>query len=167
MVPRELNRRVLLRMSAFAGAGALAQPLLSGLAGAAARGQSGRSGPDAAADRIVASVRRPRFPDRHFPVTVYRVTAGTVGGPLLLIQGNYSGQTGNYPPSLTGITLEDWTAGSCAGVWSIVGASAGDPVGTVVLDDITVTTSTAANSAQYVSDLVVKDVTVGGTQQTG
>jgi hypothetical protein len=59
------------------------------------------------------------------------------------------------------------TAGSCAGVWSIVGASASDPVGTVVLDDITVTTSTAANSAQYVSDLVVKDVTVGGTEQTG
>lgn len=36
---------------------------------------------------------------------VYRVTAGTVGGPLLLIQGNYGGQTGNYPPDLTGITL--------------------------------------------------------------
>jgi polygalacturonase len=98
---------------------------------------------------------------------VYRVTAGTVGGPLLLIQGNYSGQTGSYPPSLTGITLEDWTVGSCAGVWSIVGASASDPVGTVVLDDITVTTSTAANSAQYVSDLVVKDVTVGGAEQPG
>ncbi len=97
---------------------------------------------------------------------VYRITAGTVGGPLLLIQGNYSGQTGNYPPSLTGITLEDWTVASCAGVWSIVGASASDPVRTVTLDDITVKTSTAANSAQYVSQLVIRDVTVGGIEQT-
>jgi polygalacturonase len=96
---------------------------------------------------------------------VYRVTAGTVGGPLLLIQGNYSGQTGNYPPDLTGITLAGWTVDQCAGVWSIVGASASDPVGTVTLEDITVAASTAANSAQYVSDLVVKDVTVGGTGQ--
>jgi polygalacturonase len=100
-------------------------------------------------------------------INVYRVTVGTVGGPLLLIQGNYSGQTGDFPPDLTGITLSDWTVGQCAGVWSIVGASASDPVGTVTLADITVTTSTAANSAQYISDLVVKDVTVGGVEQTG
>jgi polygalacturonase len=98
---------------------------------------------------------------------VYRVTAGTVGGPLLLIQGNYSGQTGDFPPDLTGITLSDWTVDQCAGVWSIVGASASDPVGTVTLAGITVTTSTAANSAQYISDLVVKDVTVGGVEQAG
>jgi polygalacturonase len=98
---------------------------------------------------------------------VYRVTAGTVGGPLLLIQGNYSGQTGNYPPDLTGITLSDWTVGQCAGVWSIVGASASDPVGTATLQDITVTTSTAANSAADITNLVVKDVTVAGVEQTG
>jgi hypothetical protein len=52
---------------------------------------------------------------------------------------------------------------SCEGIWSLVGASAADPVGTVTLDDLTITTSTAANSAQYVSNLVVEDVTVGGT----
>jgi hypothetical protein len=32
----------------------------------------------------------------------------------------------------------------------------------VTLEDLTITTSTAANSAQFISDLVVKDVTVGG-----
>jgi polygalacturonase len=98
---------------------------------------------------------------------VYRVTASTVGGPLLLIQGSYSGQTGDFPPELTGITLSDWTVDQCAGVWSIAGASASDPVGTATLENITVTTSTGANSAQYISDLVVKDVTVGGVEQAG
>jgi hypothetical protein len=97
---------------------------------------------------------------------VYRITAGTVGGPLLLIQGNYSGQTGDFPPDITGITLADWTVDSCAGIWSLIGASAADPVGTVTLDGLTITTSTAASSAQYVSNLVVEDVTVGGTPVT-
>jgi polygalacturonase len=98
---------------------------------------------------------------------VYRVTAGTVGGPLLLIQGNYDAQTGDFPPDLTDINLTDWTVDTCEGLWSIVGASASDPVGTATLDDITVTTSTAANSAQYITNLVVEDVTVGGTPVTG
>jgi polygalacturonase len=97
---------------------------------------------------------------------VYRVTAGTVGGPLLLIQGNYSGQTGNFPPEVTGITLRDWKVGSCAGIWSIVGASATDPVGTATLDDLTIATSTAASSAQYITNLVVEDVTVAGVPVT-
>ena len=93
---------------------------------------------------------------------VYRVTAGTVGGPLLLIQGNYNGQTGNFPPDVTGITLRDWSVQTCAGIWSIVGASATDPVGTATLEDLTITTSSAANSAQDITSLVVSDVTVGG-----
>ena len=97
---------------------------------------------------------------------VYRITAGTVGGPLLLIQGNYDAQTGDFPPGITGITLADWTVDTCAGIWSLTGASAADPVGTVTLDDLTITASTAANSAQYVSDLVVDDVTVGGVPVT-
>jgi hypothetical protein len=97
---------------------------------------------------------------------VYRVTAGAVGGPLLLIQGNYNGQTGNFPPVVTGITLRDWKVGSCAGIWSIIGASASDPVGTATLDDLTITASTAASSAQYIASLVVKDVTVAGVPVT-
>jgi hypothetical protein len=56
--------------------------------------------------------------------------------------------------------------GSCAGVWSLTGASASDPVGTVTLADIAVTASTAASSSLYVSDLVVDDVTVGGVAVT-
>jgi len=97
---------------------------------------------------------------------VYRVTAGTVGGPLLLIQGNYDAQTGDFPPDLTDINLTDWTVDTCEGLWSIVGASASDPVGTATLENITVTTSTAANSAQYITNLVVEGVTVGGTAVT-
>ncbi len=97
---------------------------------------------------------------------VYRVTAATIGGPVLKIEGQYSGQTGNFPPDVTGIRLAGWTVGSCEGVWSIQGASASDPVGTVTLDDITVTTSTAANSAQFISNLVVGNVTVGGVPVT-
>ena len=71
-MPNELNRRDLLRFSAFAGAGALATPLLAGRASAAAGAAgrlAGRAAADRAADRIVAAVRRPRFPDREFPVT--------------------------------------------------------------------------------------------------
>ncbi|MGD0556137.1 MAG: glycoside hydrolase family 28 protein [Streptosporangiaceae bacterium] len=94
---------------------------------------------------------------------VYRVTAGTVGGPLLLIQGQYDDQTGDYPPDLTGITLRDWTVDTCEGVWNIQGASSTDPVGTVTLDNLTITSSTVANTAEYISDLVVENVTVAGT----
>ena len=97
---------------------------------------------------------------------VYRVKAGTVGGPLLLIQGTYNGQTGNFPPDVNDINLIDWTVQDCAGIWSITGASASDPVGTATLDDLTITTSTAANSAVNITNLVVKDVTVGGTPVT-
>jgi polygalacturonase len=97
---------------------------------------------------------------------VYRITAGTIGGPLLLIQGNYDAQTGDFPPDITDINLFDWTVDTCEGLWSIVGASATDPVGTATLDDMTITTSTVANSAQYITNLVVNDVTVGGVPVT-
>jgi polygalacturonase len=98
---------------------------------------------------------------------VYRVSAGTVGGPLLLIQGNYDDQTGDFPPDLNNITLDNWTVDTCEGIWSIIGASAADPVGTATLENIAVTTSTATNSAQYISNLVVEGVTVGGVPVTG
>jgi polygalacturonase len=97
---------------------------------------------------------------------VYRVKAGTVGGPLLLIQGTYNNQTGAFPPDVSDINLTDWTVSSCAGIWSITGASASDPVGTATLDHLTITTSTAANSAVDITNLVVKDVTVGGVPVT-
>ena len=97
---------------------------------------------------------------------VYRIGAGTIGGPLLLIQGQYNAQTGDFPPDVTGITLADWTVDTCAGIWSLIGASATDPVGTVTLSDIAVTTSTAANSSEFVANLVLNDVTVGGMAVT-
>ena len=97
---------------------------------------------------------------------VYRVQAGTIGGPLLKIEGDYGNQIGDFLPTVTGITLSGWTVDTCKGVWSIAGTSASDPIGAATLEDITVTTSTAANSAQYISGLVVKDVTVGGVEQT-
>src|SRR3984885_1691666 len=79
----EIDRRSLLRLSAIAGASTLAVPLLAGPAGAAAASGSaltGRAGrtwlpADAAADRIVAAVRRPRFPSRYFPIARF----GAVG----------------------------------------------------------------------------------------
>jgi polygalacturonase len=71
-----------------------------------------------------------------------------------------------YARDLTGITLAGWTVDSCQQVWSINGTSATDPVGTVTLDDITVTSAAGQNSAQSVTSLVVKDVTVGGVPQT-
>ena len=177
----EIDRRSLLRL----GAVGLAVPLLANAPSALAStiGTSGnsRSAADLAADRIVASVRRPFFPPRKFPrqaghriktntlrggyvlnTNVYRVKAATVGGPLLLIQGTYNNQTGAFPPDVSDINLTDWTVGSCAGIWSITGASASDPVGTATLDHLTITTSTAANSAVNISKLVVEDVTVGG-----
>jgi polygalacturonase len=93
---------------------------------------------------------------------VYRITAGTVGGPLMLIQGQYDGQTGDFLPDLTDITLRDWTVDTCEGVWNIEGASATDPVGTVTLDNLAITSSTVANSAEDISSLVVENVTVAG-----
>ena len=74
----EFTRRALLRYSALAGAGALASPLWSGAlpARAATPARTGQhSSADLAADRIVASVRRPFFPRRFFPVTRF----GAVG----------------------------------------------------------------------------------------
>jgi len=98
---------------------------------------------------------------------VYRITAGTIGGPVLLIDAQYDDQTGDFPPDLTGISLTDWTVSDCEGVWSILGADASDPVGTVTLANLTVTASTVANSAEYITNLVLDNVTVGGVPATG
>jgi hypothetical protein len=98
---------------------------------------------------------------------VYRITAGTIGGPVLLVDAQYDAQPGDFPPDLTGISLTDWTVSDCEGVWSILGADASDPVGTIALTNLTVTTSTAANSAEYITDLALDNVTVGGVPATG
>ena len=97
---------------------------------------------------------------------VYRITAGTIGGPVLLIDAQYDAQPGDFLPDITDINLTGWTVTDCEGVWSILGASATDPVGTVTLTDVIVTTSSVANSAVDISNLVLNDVTVGGVAVT-
>lgn len=95
-------------------------------------------------------------------IHVRRVTAGTIGGPVLLVDYNYGeGDTGTFPPLVTDIDLADWTVGSCRPGWTITGYPE-DPVGTVTLSDIAITAMTGDNVARYIDDLVLNDVTVGG-----
>jgi polygalacturonase len=96
---------------------------------------------------------------------VYRIGAGTIGGPVLLIDANYSGQTGGFPPLVTDINLTDWTVAGAAEGWQITGEAA-DPVGTVTLRDITIAAAAHPNSAVDISDLVLDDVTINGVPVT-
>jgi polygalacturonase len=100
-------------------------------------------------------------------IHVRRVTAGTIGGPVLLIDYNYGeGNTGTFPPVVTDIELADWTVGSCTQGWQVAGYAT-DPIGTVTLSDVTVTTMTGKNVAQNISDLVLRDVSINGQPGTG
>lgn len=92
---------------------------------------------------------------------VYRIGAPTVGGPVLLIDCNYNGQTGDFPPDVTGITVAGWQVGSAAAGWQIAGETT-DPVGTATLAGITITQASGPNSATDISNLVIKDVTING-----
>ena len=100
-------------------------------------------------------------------VHVRRVTAGTIGGPVLLIDYNYGeGDTGTFPPLVTDIELADWTVGSCSPAWQAAGY-ADDPIGTVTLSDVTIAAMTGTNVARYVKDLVLVDVTINGQPVAG
>jgi len=91
-----------------------------------------------------------------------RVTAGTIGGPMLLIDFNYGeGNTGTFPPVVTDIHLVDWTVAACKPAWQMTGYTT-DPIGTVALTDVAVTTMTGTNSAVNISDLKLTDVTIAG-----
>jgi polygalacturonase len=91
-----------------------------------------------------------------------RVTAGTIGGPMLLIDFNYGeGNTGTFPPTVTGIDLVDWTVGTCAPAWQMAGYTT-DPVGTVALTNVAVTTMTGTNTALNITDLSLENVTIAG-----
>jgi hypothetical protein len=96
---------------------------------------------------------------------VYRIGAGTIGGPVLLIDANYNGQTGGFPPLVTDINLTDWAVAVAAEGWQITGETA-DPVGTVTLRDITIAAAAHPNSAVDISDLVLDDVTINGVPVT-
>ncbi|MBS2963490.1 glycoside hydrolase family 28 protein [Actinocrinis puniceicyclus] len=97
---------------------------------------------------------------------VYRVTAGQIGGPALLIDYNYGeGNTGTYPPTVTGITLKHWSVNTAKAGWTVAGYAT-DHIGSLLLDDITIATMTGASSSQYVDDFALVDVTINGQQVT-
>jgi polygalacturonase len=65
----EIRRRGMLRLSAVGAVGGALAAAAAPAARASTTGAIGRTAADAAADHIVASVRRPWFPGRYFPVT--------------------------------------------------------------------------------------------------
>jgi polygalacturonase len=97
---------------------------------------------------------------------VYRVNATAIGGPLLLIDYNYGeGNTGNYPPTVTGVNLSRWAVTSAVQGWNIQGY-ANDPVGTVRLRDITISGPLSKDDiAAYVTDLELTNVVINGVPQ--
>jgi hypothetical protein len=91
-----------------------------------------------------------------------RTTAGTIGGPMLLIDFNCGeGRTGSLPPVVTDINLSDWTVAACEPAWQMAGYTT-DPVGTVALTDVTVAGMTGTNTALNVADLRLTNATIAG-----
>jgi hypothetical protein len=97
---------------------------------------------------------------------VYRVDVSALGGPLLLVDYDYGeGNTGGFPPTVTDIFLSNWTVASAAQGWNIQGYP-NDPVGRVVLRDVSVSGPIAKpNIARYVSHLELKNVLINGVPQ--
>jgi polygalacturonase len=97
---------------------------------------------------------------------VWRASVTAIGGPLLLIDYNYGeGNTGSFPPVVTGIALSDWNVTSATQGWNIAGYAT-DPVGTVTLRDVTIASPLAtANVAVNITSLVLDDVVIGGVPQ--
>jgi polygalacturonase len=99
-------------------------------------------------------------------IHIGRITAGTIGGPMLLIDFNYGeGDTGTFPPTVTDINLANWTVDACAPAWQMAGYPT-DPIGTVTLTDVTVASMSGSNTAQNVADLRLTNVTVAGRPAT-
>lgn len=81
-----------------------------------------------------------------------RVEAGTIGGPILLVDYSYGeGDTGPYPPTVTDINLAGWTVQACAQGWQMAGYPE-DHIGRVSLTDVTIAAMTGTNVAAYVDD---------------
>jgi polygalacturonase len=97
---------------------------------------------------------------------IYRVKVGTIAGPVLLIDFTYGeGDTGSYPPVVTGINLTDWTVDTCKQIWQAVGYPE-DHIGTVSLTNVAVTTLTGTNVSNYIDALTLTNVTVAGVPIT-
>ena len=99
-------------------------------------------------------------------VHIERVSAGTIGGPALLIDYNYGeGDTGAFLPTVTDINLRDWTVASCAPGWQIAGYS-NDPIGTVNLTNVAISAMTGTSTATDVTSFTLDNVTVAGKPVT-
>ena len=97
---------------------------------------------------------------------VWRVTASTIGGPLLLIDFNYGeGDTGTFPPMVTDINLTDWTvaARGRAGTSPATRPTRSAPCG--CRTSPSPRPLTTANIATNISDLQLTDVTINGAPQ--
>lgn len=100
-------------------------------------------------------------------VRLERVNVGTVGGPMLLIDFNYGeGDTGQFPPTVTGVELVDWTVRSCVQGWQMAGYQR-DPIGTVHLANVVIGAMSGRNVATDIKDFRLDNVTVGGEPTTG
>ncbi|WP_051451803.1 glycoside hydrolase family 28 protein [Actinospica robiniae] len=97
---------------------------------------------------------------------VYRVNAPIIGGPALLIDYTYGeGDTGTYYPDVTDINLLYWTVGQATQAWDVIGYTE-DHVGTVTLDNFSVTTQTGTNVLDFIDDFELVDVTINGSPVT-
>lgn len=98
---------------------------------------------------------------------IFRVDAPIIGGPALIIDYTYGeGDTGTYYPDVTDINLLYWNVGSATAAWDIIGYTE-DHVGTVRLEEFTLADQTAANTLEFIDDLVLVDVTIDGSPVTG
>ncbi|UIJ61706.1 glycoside hydrolase family 28 protein [Amycolatopsis acidiphila] len=96
-----------------------------------------------------------------------RIAAGTIGGPMLLIDYSYGeGDTGKYPPTVTDINLADWTVQACEQGWQMAGYQE-NPIGSVTLTDVAIASMSGTNVAQYIADLQLNGVTIGGQPVSG
>jgi len=97
---------------------------------------------------------------------VFRVNAPIIGGPALIIDYTYGeGDTGTFYPEVTDINLLHWTIGRATAAWDVIGYTE-DHVGTVRLEDFTLTDQTGGNTLELVDDFELVDVTIDGTPVT-
>jgi polygalacturonase len=92
-------------------------------------------------------------------IHVDTISANQITGAALDINDNYGGTTGNYPPLVTDIYLNNATVNKSLYAWNLQGIST-DPIGTVGLTSCTFNNVQNANIAQNVQNLQLKNVVV-------
>ncbi len=98
-------------------------------------------------------------------ITVDTATVAKVSKAVVDIDYTYDeGNTGSYPPTVTGITLSNTTIAQAKMAWDLIGYST-DPIGTVTLTNCTFTKVSSKDVADYVSNLVLNNVTINGKLQ--